>query len=92
MRSELREAVSRDERVLALQKTLEQKQQERQKRKTEKNSMKKNEQVLPLTVKTSLKKVKKLEYNPDVTNFAIITEEMFITVIFLHLMIQAAGS
>ncbi|XDV43598.1 hypothetical protein PO909_012053 [Leuciscus waleckii] len=56
MRNELREAVSRDERVLALQKTLEQKQQERQKRKTEKNSVKKNEQVLPLTVKTSLKK------------------------------------
>ncbi|KAG1972258.1 cilia- and flagella-associated protein 99 isoform X2 [Pimephales promelas] len=56
-RSELREAVSRDERVLALQKTLEQKQQERQKRKTEKNTMKKNEQVnSPLTVKTSLKK------------------------------------
>jgi len=52
--------VSRDERVLALQKTLEQKQQERQKRKTEKNSMKKNEQVnSPLTVKTSLKKVKR---------------------------------
>lgn len=59
MRSELREAVSRDERVLALQKTLEQKQQERQKRKTEQNSMKKNEQVLPLTVKTSLKKVRR---------------------------------
>ncbi|XP_073682524.1 cilia- and flagella-associated protein 99 [Garra rufa] len=56
IRSELREAVSRDERVLALQKTLEQKQQERQKRKTEKNCMKKNEQVLPLTVKTSLNK------------------------------------
>ncbi|XP_067311110.1 cilia- and flagella-associated protein 99 [Pseudorasbora parva] len=56
MRSELREAVRRDERVLALQKTLEQKQQERQKRKTEKNITKKNEQVLPLTVKTSLKK------------------------------------
>lgn len=56
VRSELREAVRRDERVLALQKTLEQKQQERHKRKTEKNSMKKNEQVLPLTVKTSLNK------------------------------------
>ncbi|ROJ19169.1 Cilia- and flagella-associated protein 99 [Anabarilius grahami] len=56
MRGELREAVRRDERVLALQKTLEQKQQERQKKKTEKNSMKKNEQVLPLTVKTSLNK------------------------------------
>ncbi|XP_077094498.1 cilia- and flagella-associated protein 99 isoform X2 [Siphateles boraxobius] len=56
MRRELQEAVSRDERVLALQKTLEQKQQERQKRKTEKNIMKNNEQVLPLTVKTSLKK------------------------------------
>ncbi|RXN11351.1 cilia- and flagella-associated 99 [Labeo rohita] len=56
IRSELREAVSRDERVLALQKTLEQKQQERQKRKSEKNSMKKSEQVLPLTVKTSLNK------------------------------------
>ncbi|XP_039522454.1 cilia- and flagella-associated protein 99 isoform X3 [Pimephales promelas] len=61
-RSELREAVSRDERVLALQKTLEQKQQERQKRKTEKNTMKKNEQVnSPLTVKTSLKKQQVLE-------------------------------
>ncbi|XP_016101631.1 zinc finger protein 853-like [Sinocyclocheilus grahami] len=61
MRSELREAVSRDERVLALQKTLEQKQQERQKRKTEKNSMKKNEQVLPLRVKTTLNKKQVLE-------------------------------
>ncbi|XP_026141293.1 cilia- and flagella-associated protein 99 isoform X1 [Carassius auratus] len=56
MRNELREAVSRDERVLTLQKTLEQKQQERQKRKTGKYSMKKNEQVLPLTVKTTLNK------------------------------------
>ncbi|XP_077094499.1 cilia- and flagella-associated protein 99 isoform X3 [Siphateles boraxobius] len=61
MRRELQEAVSRDERVLALQKTLEQKQQERQKRKTEKNIMKNNEQVLPLTVKTSLKKQQVLE-------------------------------
>ncbi|KAK9960028.1 hypothetical protein ABG768_010105 [Culter alburnus] len=61
VRSELREAVRRDERVLALQKTLEQKQQERHKRKTEKNSMKKNEQVLPLTVKTSLNKKQVLE-------------------------------
>ncbi|XP_058606173.1 cilia- and flagella-associated protein 99 isoform X4 [Onychostoma macrolepis] len=61
MRNELREAVSRDERVLTLQKTLEQKQQERQKRKTEKNSMKKNEQVLPLTVKTTLNKKQVLD-------------------------------
>ncbi|XP_048047607.1 cilia- and flagella-associated protein 99 isoform X2 [Megalobrama amblycephala] len=61
VRSELREAVRRDERVLALQMTLEQKQQERHKRKTEKNSMKKNEQVLPLTVKTSLNKKQVLE-------------------------------
>ncbi|XP_016129855.1 cilia- and flagella-associated protein 99 [Sinocyclocheilus grahami] len=61
MRNELREAVSRDERVLTLQKTLEQKQQERQKRKTEKNSIKKNEQVLPLTVKTTLNKKQVLE-------------------------------
>uniref|UniRef100_A0A673HYH8 Cilia and flagella associated protein 99 n=1 Tax=Sinocyclocheilus rhinocerous TaxID=307959 RepID=A0A673HYH8_9TELE len=61
MRNELREAVSRDERVLTLQKTLEQKQQERQKRKTEKSSMKKNEQVLPLTVKTTLNKKQVLE-------------------------------
>lgn len=56
MRNELREAVSRDERVLTLQKTLEQKRQERQKRKTEKNSMKRNEQVLPLTLKSTLNK------------------------------------
>ncbi|XP_056333451.1 cilia- and flagella-associated protein 99 [Danio aesculapii] len=56
MRSELREAVFRDERVLALQKTLEQKQQKRQKRKTEKKTLKKNEQVLPMTSKTSLNK------------------------------------
>uniref|UniRef100_A0A673K2X8 Cilia- and flagella-associated protein 99-like n=1 Tax=Sinocyclocheilus rhinocerous TaxID=307959 RepID=A0A673K2X8_9TELE len=46
MRSELREAVSRDERVLALQKTLD---------------MKKNEQVLPLTMKTTLNKKQVLE-------------------------------
>uniref|UniRef100_A0A8C1FYV6 Cilia and flagella associated protein 99 n=1 Tax=Cyprinus carpio TaxID=7962 RepID=A0A8C1FYV6_CYPCA len=56
MRNELREAVSKDERVLTLQKTLEQKRQERQKRKTEKNSMKRNEQVLPLTLKSTLNK------------------------------------
>ncbi|XP_073783836.1 cilia- and flagella-associated protein 99 isoform X2 [Danio rerio] len=61
MRSELREAVFKDKRVLALQKTLEQKQQERQKRKTEKNTVKKNEQVLPLTLKTSLNKKQVLE-------------------------------
>lgn len=71
MRNELWEAVSRDERVLTLQKTLEQKQQERQKRKTEKNSMKKNEQVLPLTVKTTLNKKVRIDYNtPCVTNVA----------------------
>ncbi len=63
MRNELWEAVSRDERVLTLQKTLEQKQQERLKLKTEKNSMKKKEQVLPLTVKTTLNKKVRIDYN-----------------------------
>ncbi|XP_051578308.1 cilia- and flagella-associated protein 99-like isoform X2 [Myxocyprinus asiaticus] len=56
LRSELRQAVNKDERVLALQKTLQQKQQEKHKRKTEKNSMKRNELVRPLTVKNSIQK------------------------------------
>lgn len=63
MKSELREAVSKDERVLALQKTLEQKQQERQQKKTEKVNSKRNEKEPPSTVKNSIhKKVKTPEH------------------------------
>ncbi|XP_057199414.1 cilia- and flagella-associated protein 99 isoform X2 [Triplophysa rosa] len=54
MKSELREAVSKDERVLALQKTLEQKQQERQQKKSEKANTKRNEKEPPLRDKNSI--------------------------------------
>ncbi|MCI4382694.1 hypothetical protein PGIGA_G00017900 [Pangasianodon gigas] len=53
MRLKLKEAVSTDERVVALQKTLEMKQQERQKRKeTEKAKLKLNEQMAAQNVKS----------------------------------------
>lgn len=54
MKSELREAVSKDERVLALQKTLEQKQQQRQLKKSEKANTKRNEKEPRLGVKKSI--------------------------------------
>ncbi len=82
MRNEPWEAVSRDERVLTLQKTLEQKQQERLKLKTEKNSMKKKEQVLPLTVKTTLNK--KVRTHSMCHKFSLITLQMFNIVTFCH--------
>lgn len=59
MRLKLQEAVSKDERIVALQKTLEMKQQERQKKKeTEKAKSKLNEQMAAQNVKSySHKKV-----------------------------------
>nr|XP_055029131.1 cilia- and flagella-associated protein 99 [Misgurnus anguillicaudatus] len=61
LKSELREAVSKDERVLSLQKTLEQKQQERQQIKTDKTNSKRNEQGTTITVKSSILKKQVLE-------------------------------
>ncbi|KAA0711457.1 Cilia- and flagella-associated protein 99 [Triplophysa tibetana] len=61
MKSELREAVSKDERVLALQKTLEQKQQERRQKKSEKANTKRNEKEPRLGVKNSIHNKQVLE-------------------------------
>ncbi|TRY57918.1 hypothetical protein DNTS_014428 [Danionella cerebrum] len=57
LRSELQEAASKDERVVALQKTLELKQQERQKRRTDRMSMKRNEPVPPLKPTVALNRM-----------------------------------